>query len=104
VPRAGLTAAHVSIAPHSLSASQRLQTVTLPRGRVPQVFVAGLQLLAPQSIASVATVHGLHVLLTHRGLPVMWLQSPSPMQAPQVFALVSHRLALAVAQSVFASH
>ena len=106
MPRAGLTAAHVSIAPHSLSASQRLHTVTLPRIRVPHTFVTGLQLVAgvAQSTASVATVHGRHVPATHRGLPAMWPQSPSPMHAAHAFVPRSQRLALAVPQSVLASH
>jgi hypothetical protein len=57
IPREGLTAAQVSPDVHSLSAAQRRHTPTELRGVEVQVFVAGLQLFAPQSVASVATVH-----------------------------------------------
>ena len=56
-------------AAQSLSARHVVQTVRDPRGVVVHVFVAGLQLFAPQSIASVATVQARHVPLTQRGAP-----------------------------------
>ncbi len=66
----GLTGAHVRPVPHSLSATQVVHTVREPRGVVVHVCVAGLQLVAPQSATSVATVHGMHVPPTQRGVPV----------------------------------
>ena len=75
-----------------------------PRGVLVHVFVAGLQLLAPQSVASVATVQARQVPATQRGEPPMCEQSPSPMQAAHAFAPRSQRLALAVRQSVLVSH
>lgn len=55
---------------HSLSATHVVHTVREPRGVVVQVCVAGLQLFAPQSVASVATVQGMHVPPTQRGVPL----------------------------------
>jgi hypothetical protein len=81
-----------------------LQTATLPRARVPHTFVIGLQLLAPQSAASVATVQARHVPPTQRGLPAMWPQSESIVQAAHVLAAVSHRLAATLEQSMLLSH
>jgi hypothetical protein len=103
-PRAEFTGAHVNPLMHSLSARQRIQVVSDPRGVDVHVFVAGLQLLAPQSVASVATVQARQVPATQRGEPPMCEQSPSPMQAAQAWAPTLQRLALTLVQSVLASH
>jgi hypothetical protein len=99
-----LTAAHVVPVAHSVSASQRLQTATLPRARVPHTFVIWLQLLAPQSVASVATVQARHVPTTQRGVPARCPQSESIVHAAHVLAAVSQRLAATLEQSMFLSH
>ncbi|MBN8613660.1 MAG: hypothetical protein J0L92_23900 [Deltaproteobacteria bacterium] len=105
-PRAGLTAAHVKPVMHSLSATQGRHWPVMLRGVVVQVFVAGLQLLGPQSVASVATVHWRQVPATQRLAPAMWLQvvSSPTVQVVQRWAPTSQRLAAAVGQSVLASH
>jgi hypothetical protein len=89
---------------HSLSALQARHVPTDPRGVVVQVFVAGLQLLAPQSVASVATVQARHVPATQRGEPPMCEQSESAMHAAHACAPTLQRLALTLVQSVLASH
>ncbi|MFO0713782.1 MAG: hypothetical protein U0353_28265, partial [Sandaracinus sp.] len=100
VPSAGLTPAQVFPVVHSESVKQRVQTCTLPRGVVVQVCVAGLQLFAPQSVASVATVQGMHVPPTQRGVPARWLHSVSIVQLAQARLAVSQRLALTLVQLV----
>jgi hypothetical protein len=73
--------------------------MTLPRGR-PHAFVAGLQLFAPQSATSFATVHGRHTRLTQRGLPATFVQSVSTMQPSHAFEAGLQRLAVALVHEV----
>jgi hypothetical protein len=91
---------------HSLSATHVVHVVRELRGVVVQVFVAGLQLLAPQSVASVATVHWRQVPATQRLAPAMWLQvvSSPTVQGAHRWVATLQRLAVVVGQSVLTSH
>jgi hypothetical protein len=85
---------------HSASRTHSLQRTPVPGVNGRHVFVASSQpSFAPQSAL---LRHSTHAPSMQTLNPVMCEQSPSPAHATQLF--VSHRDAVPVGQSVFASH
>jgi hypothetical protein len=71
----------------SLSDTQDSHTPCEPIAVSEHTRVAGSQLFPPQSAASVAGVHSLHVPPKQRGVPLRWLQWESFMQPVQLSPL-----------------